>query len=73
MSITAEDVKAALAAVIDPNTQKDFVSSKCVKNIKVEGADVAILEPDNLGHSVHRINRFVTDCELLLQVLEPLP
>ena len=42
MSITAEDVKAALAAVIDPNTQKDFVSSKCVKNIKVEGADVAL-------------------------------
>ncbi|HEU4372307.1 MAG TPA: iron-sulfur cluster carrier protein ApbC [Telluria sp.] len=42
MSITAEDVKAARAAVIDPNTQKDFVSSKCVKNIKVEGADVAL-------------------------------
>ena len=42
MSITAEDVKAALAAVIDPNTQKDFVSSKCVKNIKFDGADVAL-------------------------------
>ncbi len=40
MSITAEDVKAALAPVIDPNTQKDFVSSKSVKNIQVEGADV---------------------------------
>jgi ATP-binding protein involved in chromosome partitioning len=42
MSITAEDVKAALAAVIDPNTQKDFVSSKCVKNIKIDGADIAL-------------------------------
>ena len=42
MSITAEDVKAALAAVIDPNTQKDFVSSKCVKNILIEGVDVAL-------------------------------
>jgi ATP-binding protein involved in chromosome partitioning len=42
MSITAEDVKAALSAVIDPNTQKDFVSSKSVKNIKVEGADIAL-------------------------------
>ncbi|MBW8901604.1 MAG: iron-sulfur cluster carrier protein ApbC, partial [Massilia sp.] len=41
MSITVEDVKAALAAVIDPNTQKDLVSSKSVKNIKVEGGDVA--------------------------------
>ena len=42
MSITAEDVKAALAAVIDPNTQKDLVSSKSVKNIKVEGGDIAL-------------------------------
>jgi ATP-binding protein involved in chromosome partitioning len=42
MSITADDVKAALSAVIDPNTQKDLVSGKTVKNIKVEGADVAL-------------------------------
>ncbi|MES2125930.1 MAG: iron-sulfur cluster carrier protein ApbC [Pseudomonadota bacterium] len=42
MSITADDVKAALAAVIDPNTGKDFVSTKCVKNIKIEGSDVAL-------------------------------
>ena len=42
MSITAEDVKARLAAVIDPNTQKDFVSSKSVKNIRIDGADIAL-------------------------------
>ena len=46
MSITAEDVKAALAQVIDPNTQKDFVSSKTVKNLKVDqgdaGADISL-------------------------------
>jgi ATP-binding protein involved in chromosome partitioning len=42
MSITADDVKAALSAVIDPNTHKDFVSGKCVKNIKVEGSDVSL-------------------------------
>jgi ATP-binding protein involved in chromosome partitioning len=41
MSITADDVKAALSAVIDPNTGKDFVSSKSIKNLKIEGADVA--------------------------------
>ncbi|HZX27806.1 MAG TPA: iron-sulfur cluster assembly protein, partial [Telluria sp.] len=41
MSITAEDVKAALAGVTDPNTGKDVVSSKAVKNIKVEGGKVA--------------------------------
>jgi len=42
MSITAEGVKAALAAVIDPNTNKDFVSSKSVKNIQVDGDSVAL-------------------------------
>jgi ATP-binding protein involved in chromosome partitioning len=42
MSITAEDVKAALAAVIDPNTQKDLVATRSVKNIKVEGGNIAV-------------------------------
>jgi ATP-binding protein involved in chromosome partitioning len=42
MSITAEDVKAALSQVVDPNTGKDFVSSKEVKNIKVEGGTVSL-------------------------------
>ncbi|NML59733.1 iron-sulfur cluster carrier protein ApbC [Massilia sp. RP-1-19] len=42
MSITAEDVKARLSAVIDPNTQKDFVTSKSVKNIKVEGGNISL-------------------------------
>lgn len=42
MSITAEDVKAALAQVIDPNTQKDFVSSKTVRNLKVDGGDISL-------------------------------
>ena len=41
MSITADDVKTALSQLVDPNTGKDFVSSKSVKNIQVEGADVA--------------------------------
>ncbi|WP_323141075.1 iron-sulfur cluster carrier protein ApbC [Massilia phyllosphaerae] len=42
MSITAEDVKATLSAVVDPNTNKDFVSSKSVKNIQVDGGNVAL-------------------------------
>jgi len=42
MSITAEDVKAALSAVVDTNTKKDFVSSKSVKNIQVDGGNVAL-------------------------------
>jgi ATP-binding protein involved in chromosome partitioning len=42
MSITAEDVKLALTAVIDPNTHKDLVSAKSVKNIQIAGADIAL-------------------------------
>jgi ATP-binding protein involved in chromosome partitioning len=42
MSITAEDVKATLTSVIDPNTGKDFVSSKEARNIKVEGGTVSL-------------------------------
>jgi len=41
MSITENDIKTALSAMIDPNTGKDFVSSKSIKNIKVVGSDVA--------------------------------
>jgi len=41
MSVTVEAVQTALKSVIDPNTQKDFISSKALKNLRVEGADVA--------------------------------
>ncbi len=40
-ALTDSQVLEALKAVIDPNTGKDFVSDKQVKNLKVEGADVA--------------------------------
>ncbi|WP_306397488.1 iron-sulfur cluster carrier protein ApbC [Telluria beijingensis] len=40
MSITENDVKTALSEVIDPNTQKDFVTTKSVKNIKIDGGQV---------------------------------
>ena len=38
---TQEQVLAALAAVRDPNTGQDFVSAKAVKNLQVNGGDVA--------------------------------
>ncbi|MRV71877.1 iron-sulfur cluster carrier protein ApbC [Duganella sp. FT92W] len=41
MSITTEDVKAALSRVVDPNTGKDFCASKTVRNLKVDGGDVS--------------------------------
>lgn len=42
MSLTEQTLLAALAAVIDPNTGKDFVSTRCAKNLRISGADVAL-------------------------------
>ena len=41
MSVTVEAVRAALGQAIDPNTGKSYVAGKAVKNIKVDGDDVA--------------------------------
>ncbi|WP_414709560.1 iron-sulfur cluster carrier protein ApbC [Ramlibacter sp.] len=38
---TQEQLLAALAGVKDPNTGKDFVSTKSVRNVHVEGGDVS--------------------------------
>ncbi len=42
MSVSVEQVQAALKALIDPNTRKDFVSTKSARNIKVEGGKVTL-------------------------------
>jgi ATP-binding protein involved in chromosome partitioning len=41
MSLTEQQVRTALASAIDPNTGKDFVSSRAVRNIRIDGDDVA--------------------------------
>jgi len=41
MSLTESTVSDALKSVIDPNTGHDFVSTRLLKNLKVEGGDVA--------------------------------
>ena len=41
MAVTIEAVQAALKNYIDPNTQKDYVSTRSVKNLKVEGGKVS--------------------------------
>ena len=41
MSLTEASVTEALKSVVDPNTGKDFVSTRQLKNLKVEGGDVA--------------------------------
>ena len=42
MSFSDTDVQGALKNLIDPNTKKDFVSGKSVKNVKVSGSDVSL-------------------------------
>ncbi len=42
MSFTETDVQNALKSLIDPNTKKDFVSGKSIKNIKISGNDVTL-------------------------------
>jgi len=41
MTVTAQVVLDAIKSVIDPNTGKDFVSTKAVKNLTVSDGDVA--------------------------------
>lgn len=42
MAITELSITQALQALIDPNTDRDFVSSKSVKNIKLDGNNVSL-------------------------------
>ncbi|MBI5938489.1 MAG: iron-sulfur cluster carrier protein ApbC [Betaproteobacteria bacterium] len=42
MSVTEQQVQAALKELIDPNTQRDFVSTKSVRNIKIDGDKVGL-------------------------------
>ena len=42
MSISNEAVRAALSQVIDPNTGKDLNTSRSIKNIRLDGGDVAL-------------------------------
>ncbi|OGT20779.1 MAG: ATP-binding protein [Gallionellales bacterium RIFOXYB12_FULL_54_9] len=42
MSFSEADVQSALKSLIDPNTRKDFVSGKSLKNIKISGSDVSL-------------------------------
>ena len=42
MSISEADVQGALRSLVDPNTKKDFVSGKSVKNIKIDGNNVSL-------------------------------
>src|SRR5262245_50915204 len=42
MSLTEAQAQDALRKLIDPNTGKDFIASRAVRNLKVSGADVTL-------------------------------
>ena len=42
MAITEQSITTALQTLIDPNTGREFVSSKSVKNIKIDGENVSL-------------------------------
>ena len=42
MTVTEQQVQDALKNLVDPNTKKDFVASKSVRGIKVDGDKVAV-------------------------------
>ncbi len=41
MTVTEQTLMAALASVQDPHTGKDFVSARAVRNVQINGGDVA--------------------------------
>ena len=41
---TESQLLDALKSVIDPNTGKDLVSTRLIKNLRVDGDDVAFLK-----------------------------
>ena len=41
MAVTEQTIMAALQGVVDPNTGRDFVSSKCVRNVNISDGDVS--------------------------------
>ena len=42
MAVSELQVQTALKELVDPNTQKDFVSTKSVRNIKIDGSAVSV-------------------------------
>jgi ATP-binding protein involved in chromosome partitioning len=42
VAISELQVQTALKEITDPNTGKDFISSKSARNIRIDGADVAV-------------------------------
>ena len=63
MAMTEADVQSVLKQLVDPNTGKDYVSARAVRNLKVTGQDVSLdIELGYPGRSQHDpIRRQVMD------------
>ncbi len=58
MAISQTDVQGALSRLVDPNTGKDFVATRSVKNVKLSGDSVALeIELGYPGKSQHELIR----------------
>src|SRR5262245_32773903 len=54
MSVNEASVQEALRKLVDPNTGKDFVATRSIRNLKVSGDDVALeIELGYPGKSQH--------------------
>ncbi|MCX7674062.1 MAG: iron-sulfur cluster carrier protein ApbC [Thiobacillaceae bacterium] len=42
MSVSEQQVRTALQELIDPNTRKDFITTKSARNIRIEGGKVSL-------------------------------
>ncbi len=64
MSLSELQVQTALKEVIDPNTGKSLVEGRCVKNVRLTGADVSL--DVELGYpaktQIDEMRRRVIDC-----------
>jgi ATP-binding protein involved in chromosome partitioning len=69
MSITPESVTEALKKVVDPNTGKDFVASRCIKNLSVNEGNVRF--EVELGYPARTQHALIRD--MLAEALAALP
>lgn len=69
MSVSAESVTEALKQVVDPNTGKDLVSSRCIKNLNV--ADGVVRFDVELGYPARSQYQLLR--ERVLAAVSPLP
>ncbi len=62
MPLSEQNIQASLKKLIDPNTGRDFVSSKSIKNIKIDGSNISL--DVALGYPA---NSVISDVKMLVE------